>query len=119
MQLSYQELINNISKSNTYTRYDSLRNRLREEAYENMLDQHKACDYYNMLKQHAREDNRTVCKLSEYRVAYYNNKKLTIYTKTPKYCTYKKAFGYTVSQYYKRLERRIRIENELAERRYQ
>lgn len=116
--MTQQELINNISKSNYLTHMYSLRQRLRERAYDLMEKQHDYVNYLQSIKQgliKQYQETGTWSKLEIYKhnICYYNAQKkkvyLTPFSKLPKYVTYKKAFGYAVCLYYADLELHVEL----------
>lgn len=94
--MTQQELIRNISKSNSTTYYDGIKSR----AYRNMIKQHHRADSINSRNQLYRAEALANYKFrnniyADYRT--YNGKVVTIYTKFKfvKYMSYKQAYYYT------------------------
>lgn len=98
--MTYEELLNNISKSNYKS--SNFRKIVNQFAYADMQDQHWFCDQLNDFKREYRAEG-IVTK--GYRFNYNGKYKvLTIYTKTPKYRTYKQQWVITA----KRLEKAMK-----------
>lgn len=100
--MTYIELINNISKSNCKSsNYSRL---VGKRAYEDCIDFNNYVKYLQELKRDYKEAGIIT------RHKYYKGKLFTIYTKLPKFRTYKQQFAITYktleTELYKRMIRR-------------
>lgn len=111
--MTQEELLNNISKSNYKS--SNFRRKVNIFAYDDMLRQHAYCDYLRELKKEFKEKgiitNGAMIRpnLNKYRAVYF-----TIYTKIPKYRTYKQQWAITANVLEKAMKRDLEYKDLMA-----
>lgn len=111
--MTYEELLNNISKSNYKS--SNFRRLVNQFAYSDMVIQHKYCDYLRGQKKVFKEKGiitdgtRIRSNLNSYRTVYF-----TIYTKIPKYRTYRQQWAITAKQLEKSMKKDLEYKDFIA-----